>query len=283
MNVPRRSPARSPARRSALATVVPVLLTGLAVLLLSAPGIQAQDVDARTPNLSGGWVGDPSSARFNFNHRFWLVGGGQAERKVVNSPTMLLGFPLPGRLLVAGQYASNSLVVPDTFNEWEGFVRWAPGPVGPVGAALTAAYNNAAESLDGEISLRVGVGLPDSFPGDSIQVLGAFRSLSNALGTEEPGWFAGVGLLIHLSPSVALAADVGTLESDGLDELADQGVEVRDVWGVGLQLRIPTTPHTLSIQAANTRTGTLQGSSAGFRTTWGFEFTVPLTYARLLP
>lgn len=282
MNHPRapRRPAlphRSAATGSRLATAVASLL------VLSASALHGQDVDARSPNLSDGWVGEPSSARFNFNHRFWLVGGDPGERKVVNSPTMLLGFPLPGRLLVAGRYASNSLVIPDTFNELEGFVRWAPALAGPVGAAFTVAYNNAAASLDGELSLRVGVGLPEAFPGDSIQILAAVRGLQDALGTGEPGWFAGAGLLVHLSPNVALAADVGTLESDGLGELSNVGVDIREVWGAGLQLRIPTTPHTLSLHAANTTTSTLQGSSAGLRTVWGFEFTVPLTYARFLP
>ncbi len=275
---PRRPalPHRSAATGSRLAAAVASLL------VLSAPALHAQGVDARTPNLSGGWVGEPSSARFNFNHRFWLVGDDPGPRQVENSPTLLLGFPLPGRLLVAGQYASHSYFYRDTNNEWEGLLRWKPALAGPVGAALTAAYNGAGKSLDGELSLRVGVGLPDTFPGDSIQVLVEFRGFQDTLGTGEPGWFAGVGLLLHLTPNVALAVDAGTLESDGLDGLTDIGLD-RDVWGAELQLRIPTTPHTLSLRAANTRTGTLQGSSAGLRTVWGFEFTVPLTYARFLP
>ncbi|MSR22228.1 MAG: hypothetical protein EXR92_01590 [Gemmatimonadetes bacterium] len=251
------------------------------VLLLAPLPVTSQDVVSRTPNLSGGWVGTPGTGRFNFNHRFWLVGGEGNERKVVNSPTLLLGFQIPGGLLVGGQYASNSLVVQNTFNEWEGFVRWAPPSMpGPVGMALTAGYNSAAKSLDGEVSLRLPFDLPEGLPGDSIQVLGAVRGFSDALGTGERGWFGGVGLIIHLSASVALALDGGRLESDGLD-LLPQGVEVQDVWGAGIQLRIPTTPHSLSINATNTRTGTLQGASAGRRTAWGFEFTVPLYYSRL--
>ena len=151
-----------------------------------------------------------AAPRFNFNHRFWLVGDDPGPRQVENSPTLLLGFPLPGRLLVAGQYASHSYFYRDTNNEWEGLLRWKPALAGPVGAALTAAYNGAGKSLDGELSLRVGVGLPDAFPGDSIQVLVEFRGFQDTLGTGEPGWFAGVGLLLHLTPNVALAVDAGT-------------------------------------------------------------------------
>ena len=61
-------------------------------------------------------------------------------------------------------------------------------------------------------------------------------------------------------------------------------------WGVGLQLRIPTTPHTVSIHATNINAVTLQGSSFGSavisgdtgdpRTLYGFEFTIPITLSR---
>jgi hypothetical protein len=188
---------------------------------------------------------------------------------------MLLGFTLPGRILLAGQYASNSLVVANTFNEWEALARWGAPPLGPVGLAMTGAYNGAAESVDGEVSVRLPIPLPEAFPADSIQLLGALRGFSDAVGSGESGWFAGGGVLVHLGSGVSLAGDVGQLESDGVDPVF--------AWGAGLQLRIPFTPHSLSLQATNTRTNTLQGASVGFETVWGFEFTVPLTYARFFP
>ena len=80
--------------------------------------------------------------------------------------------------------------------------------------------------------------------------------------------------MLHFGDLVSLSGDVGQLSVDGL--------ESKEVWGAALQLRIPTTPHTLALQAMNTRTGTLQGSSVGARTVWGFEFTVPMTLGRYL-
>jgi plastocyanin len=52
-------------------------------------------------------------------------------------------------------------------------------------------------------------------------------------------------------------------------------------WSAGLQLAIPNTPHTLSLQATNTNTATLQGGSrGGSLRRYGFEFTIPITLAR---
>ena len=55
----------------------------------------------------------------------------------------------------------------------------------------------------------------------------------------------------------------------------------KPAWSAGLHVAIPGTPHTLSIQATNTNTATLQGSSRGTsQRRYGFEFTIPFTLAR---
>jgi plastocyanin len=73
---------------------------------------------------------------------------------------------------------------------------------------------------------------------------------------------------------VAIAADWAKLT-----DLEDEEGEA--AWSAGLQLAIPYTPHTLSLQASNTSTTTLEGASVGIgETRWGFEFTVPLTLSR---
>src|SRR5256885_14685083 len=55
----------------------------------------------------------------------------------------------------------------------------------------------------------------------------------------------------------------------------------RPVWSVGLQLAIPSTPHSVSLQATNASTGTLEGTSrGGAEARFGFEYTVPITLAR---
>lgn len=245
-------------------------------VLLAASGLPipspaaAQEVTHRTPNLSGGWVGEPGTIHFNLLHRFWKVGGGaDTEQNLVNSPTMLVAVPLQGRTLLGVQYGSNSLVGGGKLNEWEFFARWAPLSERdyPVGVGVTGAYNTAAGSADGELSLSAPLG--------PIRVLGALRGFSDARGTGESGWSVAGGAALRLTDGAALAADVGSTWIDGERE--------RVAWGAALQLRIPTTPHSISLQASNTRTGTLQGSSTRRRTVWGFEFTVPITLARYLP
>lgn len=224
----------------------------------------AQEVTQRSPNLAGGWVGPPGTIHFNFNHRFWVVDT-PGDDKLVNSPSFLIGVPAARGILLGAQYASNSLITPTRVNEWELFGRVSLlGEERPVRAAVTGAYNLAAESADAELSLVLPLG--------RTSILGSGRAFSDAMNSGDPGWFAGGGILFGLTESMALAGDVGALWVDG--------ERAREVWGAALQIHIPTTPHTLSLQATNTRTGTLQGSAFGTRTVWGFEFTIPITLAR---
>ncbi len=243
-------------------------------LVLSGGGalpLGGQSVLERPPNLSGGWVGETGSAHFHFLHRFWMAEG-SPDDKVVNSPTLLLAVPLPGRTLVGAQYATNSLVAPGRFNEWEIFGRWAPEFLDamPIGMALNGAYNFAASSVDAELGL--------SLPLGRVALFGAGRVFSDVARSGETGWGAAGGTVLRLTRHTALAADLGSIWLDGERE--------RTAWGAALQLRIPATPHTLSVQVTNTRTGSLQGSSLRDRERtgplWGFEFTIPITFARYI-
>jgi plastocyanin len=246
-----------------------VVTAGLALGAGPADSLEGQGVLERPPNLSGGWVGEPGSAHFHFLHRFWMVEG-SPDDKLVNSPTLLLAVPLPGSTLVGAQYATNSLVAPGRFNEWELFGRWAPEVPGglPFRTALTAAYNSAASSVDAELGVSVPLG--------RVALFGAGRGFSDLARSGEAGWGAAVGAAVRLTRHTALAADVGSVWVEGERE--------RAAWGAALQLQIPTTPHTLSLQVTNTRTGSLHGSSLRDRTRsgplWGFEFTIPVTFAR---
>lgn len=251
-------------------------LLGLLLLGSAVAPAAAQTTVLRTPNLSGAWVGAPGNLHFHLIHRFWKVGAGD-EGKLVNSPTMFVGAPLPKGLLVGANYASNSLLAGSRFNEWEPMVRWAPLLHRPGGleAAGSAAYNSAVESLDLEVSLTWDV--PFSLgaeTGPALRLLGSVRRLGNALGEDDPASALGAGAVLRLSQGFSLAADVGQLGGDGADR--------RTFWGAGMQVQIPTTPHSVSLQASNTRTGTLHGSTVGDRTVWGFEFTVPVTPRRYL-
>lgn len=247
-----------------LCTLLPAAATAPATL-------GAQSVLTRTPNLSGGWVGDPGAVHFNFVHRFHLVRG----EIVVNTPSFLLAAPLPASTLLGVQYASNSLVAGFEQNELEVLGRWAPlsgVERAPLDVALTAAYNEASGSADGELSVTLPVG--------PLRILGVGRAFSDAFGQGEAGFAGGGGLSLRVTDGISVAGDAVVA--------SDRSARQAPAWSAGVQMRVPLTPHSLSIQIANSRTATLQGSSVGQQdagsgddqTFWGFEFTIPFTFSR---
>lgn len=242
-------------------------LTILVVMEAVPRGVGAQSVLERPPELGGTWVGVPGSLYFVFNHRFRSTGA--PARKVVNSPTLLLGAALPGRAMVGARYATNSVLVGGYPNEWEFFARQAPlveSAGAPVDLTIHGGYNQAARSWDGELTVARTIG--------SVRLLAVGRGFSDFRRSGEARWAVAGGGTLRLHPFVAVAGDIATL----LDRKAGEAV----VWGVGLQLRVPYTPHTLSLQVANTNTTTLEGASIGVSggRRWGFEFTVPFTLSR---
>lgn len=230
-------------------------------LLTANQPVTAQSLLERSPNINGGWTGGTGVVHFNFLHRF--IRGAAPESQVSNSPTFLLaGSPLPNAL-IGVNYVTRSDLAPRYPNEWEIFARYAPFSH----VSLQAGYNNAAESVDGEIGFTYDVG--------RIRLLAAARVLSSAFASDSTRFALAGGAALRLHRWIALAGDVATL--------ADRADDEDLAWGAALQLAIPYTPHTLSLQAANTNTATLQGASRGTtRTRYGFEFTVPLTLSRWL-
>jgi plastocyanin len=229
-------------------------------------GAEAQTVLDRPPNLAGAWVGASGVLHFNFLHRFSISSA--PERKVTSTPTFLLAAGLPARTLLGVHYATNSELSPRFPNEWELFGRVAPldQDLGaPIDASAQVGYNLAAEGLDAEASVARLQG--------PVRVMAALRVLA------EPGVDGGAdvalasGLVIRLTRHLAVSADLATLTERA------PGEEV--AWGAGLNLGIPRTPHTLSLQATNTNNATLQSSSRGTNETrYGFEFTIPVTLSR---
>ncbi len=217
----------------------------------------------RTPDVSGGWVGPAGTLHFNFVHRFQVTSG-----KVLNFPTFLLAAGLPASTLVGVHYSTNSDVVIGTPNEWEFFGRWRPlgqRRGGPLDLALQAGFNEAAESLDGEVSLARTLG--------PARLLAAVRGLSDGYGGDAVRWAVAGGAVVRLTSHVALAGDVGSL--------FDRRPGEKTAWSAALQLAVPYTPHTFSIEVTNTTTATLQGASRGTdQVRVGFEFTIPLTLSR---
>ena len=217
-----------------------------------------QSVLDRPPNLSGGWLGARGTLQFNFVHRFGV--GDAPLRKVTNSPTFLLSYQLPLPLLIGFNYATSSDVAAAFPNEWEGFARY-----GQRGVALQAGYNQAAGSFDAELTAARNVG--------RLRLIAAGRLLSNGYHSDTTRYAVGGGATVRLNRWFALAGDATTL--------IDRRPGEKAAWGAGLQVAIPYSPHTLSLQVTNTNTATLQGASRGIdRVRGGFEFTIPFTLSR---
>lgn len=237
------------------------------IVVASGPGpLEAQSAMSRTPDLSGVWVGEPRTLYFDYLHRFDL--GTATPGAVEHTPTFTLGLGLGGYALVGTRFTPETDLHPSRGGEWELLARISPLST-EVGAlfdfGLTAAYNERAGSLDGEIGFGVPVG--------RLKVLGVVRGFSDGFGTEEARGAYGGGAILPLTEELAISADV--VRPFGLEPGEAVG------WGAAIQLDVPGTPHVVSLQAGNTNSSTLQGSSRrATGTRWGFQVTVPLTPGR---
>lgn len=255
-------------------TAVAVAWTAVATTMTVARPVVAQPVTERTPNLEGTWVTSHRNLHFTFSHRFEVVGGDVdvsdifGDAKIVNYPTFAFTYGLLDDVNLGFRYSSNSTIAGGP-NEWQPYVKWAPlRPSGGRGLSLaaTAAWNGAAESLDGELGAQADLG--------RLGLLGAVRGFTDAFdpaaGSAEGALAIGGGALVRLTRHLSLAADVTELVT---------GTDGETAWSAGVQVGIPYTPHTLSLLATNVTSGTLQGASSGAPGSvfWGFEFTVPFS------
>lgn len=242
-----------------------------AILAVSSPvSASAQSLLERSPNLAGTWTGSSGVVYFNFMHRFRA--SNPPQRQVSNTPTFLLAAGVPGNVLVGARYATRSALVAGFPNEWEFFGRYGPlrqSAGSPLDVAVAGAYNQAVGGFDGSLTLARRLG--------PVRVLAVARGFGDAsrelLRGEGVRAALGGGAAVRLTESVALAGDYAV----ALDSDEDA------TWSAGVHLRIPTTPHTLSLHASNAQTTLLRGASAGIGSTlWGFEFTVPITLSRYI-
>lgn len=238
----------------------------VAALLLLPIGAGGQSLLERPPNVSGNWVGAPGTIYFNFVHRF--ATSDAPERKVSNVPTFLLAAGLPKRLLAGFNYSTNSTLAPRFPNEWELFARWAAVSQdngAPLDLGAQVGYNNAANGVDGEVSVAKTLGIG--------RFILAGRALSDPLASGKTRTAFAGGATIKVNQYVALAGDVASL--------ANRDSTERVAWSAGLHFAIPLTPHSVSLHATNTALTTLQGASRGSSNIrYGFEFTIPLTLRR---
>lgn len=237
----------------------PVLL----VVAWATTGL-AQSLVERPPNLNGTSVPTAWRSEFLFLHRFELVG--EQEKKLVNYPTLTLGLGLLGQSAIGATYTSNSELGAGTTNEWELWMkrRFPLSRVTEVSGLL--AYNTAAESVDGELAGRTHLG--------RVSLHGTVRGFSAAYGGRAVEAAAGGGLLLHLTPRLAVGGDLVRVVTDDRFPTA---------WSAGIHLVIPGSPHTLGFVVSNVGAATLEGASVGgedvdgdSRIRYGFAFTVPL-------
>ena len=256
----------TPVCRSA---ATPRLLRALVLLALLPGGLAAQGSLDRSPNISGDWVVRPGVVQFNFLHRF--VSSPAPVRKVSNFPTFLLATSFFKSTTLGFNYATNSTLAPAFPNEWEFFFRARPLAQAkgfPVDVGGQVGWNVAADGLDGELSLARQFG--------PIRAIAVGRALSDPYTTDGKAQFAfGGGGAFKFTRHLALSGDWASLT----DLSAARGEKA--AWSAGLAIAIPSTPHTISLHATNTNTGTLQGASRGAKQVrYGFEFTIPITLAR---
>lgn len=253
-----------------LPRALPFLLLAATLLAQPAASTAAQSLLDRSPNLGGTWVGEPGTLYFHFLHRFSV--SDDPSSKVSNTPTFLLSAGLPYRTMIGARYATNSALARGFPNEWEFFGRYNPlsqDAGAPLDVALHAAYNQAADSFDGELALARRVG--------PVRLLAAGRAFSEYGRDEGARYAVAGGASVRLLRWLSVAGDLGTL--------LDRTDEEELAWGLGLQIQIPATPHTLSLHVASPTTTTLEGASSGSpveTSRFGFEFTIPLTLARYL-
>jgi amicyanin len=260
-------------KRVSLAVLVVAIASGAAPL-------GAQSLLYRGPNMGGTWVPDAAVVQFNFVHRFYVTPA--PSHGVINYPSFTLAAGLGHDIAFGGRFATRSLVGTgagaQSSNETEVFARWrAIGTEGRDGfsVAITPAYNLLAKSVDAELGM--------DWTRGPLTLEAAARGISRELGrrSRHQAALAG-GFVGRLTQYIAVSGDIGSFMAP---------VNGRAAWSVALNLLIPGSPHTFSLQASNAGSATMQGASRGLTTfgtgsnfiLYGFEFTIPLNLKRFSP
>jgi plastocyanin len=244
----------------------------LLVTTAATGSLPAQSLMYRSANLGGTWVVDPGVVQFNFVHRFFVTGPGHF---VTNEPTFTLATGVARNVVIGGQFATHSILIQAgagslSSNETQVFARWRAwgGPEGSEGlhVSLTPAYNLLAKSADGEVGA--------DWTSGPVTLEGAARIAAKPLGLSGARAAFGGGVVARVNRYVALTTDVGSFVSP----------TVRAAWSAALNLVIPGSPHTFSLEVSNAVTSTIQGNSIGqAQRLYGFEFTIPIHLKRFAP
>lgn len=248
--------------RALFATAVAAVIGGGS----AAPAI-AQPALARTPNVEGTWVTPGGTAYFAFLHRFTV--GAAPTYTVGNIPTFHLSAGFLDWLSVGALYATETVTVPGASQELEvwakqRFLDEAAGA--PCSLSLKEAFNTTAFSPDAELSASKLWG--------PLGLTAAVRALGNFQYAGTPRVVGALGASWRLTPYLAIAADAA---ASPMRAAAEPPV----AWGAGVQMQIPYSPHTLSLQATNTGTDSIHGASVATpNIRYGFDFTIPFSNAQ---
>jgi plastocyanin len=197
------------------------------------------------------------------SHRFEFVSGGD---ELLNLPLVTVGTAVHDRVAVGVDFASNSETAAAHLGgneaQWWLAVRGPAGAHGHVSGLL--AYNSAAGSVDGAVTARARTGW--------VSWIAEARAFSDAFGAGEAGAAGAGGVILHLTPYLAVGGDVG--QAFGRSALGT-------VWSGGVTLAVPGTRHQFSFHAANSGAATLQGASrpkvlGPGVVRYGFAFVAPL-------
>jgi plastocyanin len=248
-----------------LTTIRPAAL-GLVYALGCASTGHGQRLIERTPGLPNSVNAATGMVEAYMTHRFTRAAG-------VDGITMASTFDLAAGLpfLLPLHWSSGVRFAPATFasgsDEWEiyerfGVLEQATGAY--VDLMVTGAYNFAAHSVDGEVAFSRRLG--------AIRVIGAGRALSAPYAGASARFAVAAGAAWHIAPRhspVTLAADVAML--------TDRAAGERVAWNAAVQTGLPHTALSLSLQAGNALSTTLEGASLGTgHTRFGFELNAPV-------
>ena len=242
---------------------LPILAAALVATAIAAPA-GAQPAPARTPNLEGTWTTPGGTGFFAFLHRFLIVGG----TTVTNLPTFHLSGGLTSWLSAGAMYSSKTDAKLGVFNELELFSaqRWLDEEAGaPLSLSVREALNVTFMSPDAELNLARRHG--------PLTLHGTARVLGRYQGGASPRVSTGLGASWVLNDFVRLAADAAYPIYNPAP--APNG-EPPVVWGAGLQMVVPNSPHTVSLQVSNAASASMHGAAtASDSLRYGFDFTVP--------
>jgi mono/diheme cytochrome c family protein len=246
------------------------VLAGTALVAIfagAATPASAQPATARTPNVEGTWVTPGGAMFFSFLHRISV--GAAPTYTVGNIPMFHISGGFYDWLSVGALYATETVTVPGASQELELWAKqrfWDQEAGAPLSLSLKEAFNTSAMSPDAELTAARSFG--------ALGLNLAARVLGNYRYAGSPRVAGALGASYQLTPYLAFAGDVAASPMR-------QAAEPLLAWGVGAQIAIPYSPHTVSLQVTNTGTESIHGASVPTNDIrYGFDFTVPLNNAQ---